>query len=329
MTRKNKVLTLILLVFAATWVNAQDPHFSQYYANPLYLNPAFAGVKKCPKLNLNYRNQYPTLGVYQTFSASYDQYVEAVKGGLGILLLRDDAGGSGGGLDLTEASLVYSYHLQVNRKFTLLAGFQGTFRQRSINWNGFTFPDQIDPFYGFVKPTNEIPPSQTTNNHLDLSVGFLGYTEYWYLGVTGSHLTEPNEAFLSNNKLPFKFTAHGGASIPLGRRRLHNSVRNILIPNIVYQLQGGASQITAGLSFNRGPISGGLALRHGKVNPDAVIIIFGVAPEKQDWAIGYSYDYTISDFTNVTGGAHEISLMYNFPCRAKKKQIREIKCPTF
>lgn len=327
MTRILKGITLLLACTAFLTVKAQDPHFSQYYANPLYLNPAFAGVKKCPKIHLNYRNQYPSLGVYQTYSASYDQYISAIKGGLGVLVMRDDAGN--GALSLTEASLIYSYHLNVTRKFTLLAGFQGTFRQRTLDWGSFTFPDMIDPFYGFVKPTQEVEPGNNSNSHFDLSVGFLGYTEYWYLGVTGHHLTEPNEAFLSNNVLPFKLTVHGGASIPLGRRRLHNSTQSLLIPNIVYQLQGSASQITAGLSFKRGPVSGGLALRHGGNNPDAVIIILGVAPPKSPWSIGYSYDYTISDLTNVIGGAHEVSLMYQFPCRVRKQQIREIKCPTF
>jgi type IX secretion system PorP/SprF family membrane protein len=327
MTQYLKGITIVLAFCASFSLHAQDPHFSQYYANPLYLNPAFAGVKKCPKLNLNYRNQYPQYGVYQTYSASYDQYVEGIKGGLGIMLLRDAAGG--GALDLTEVSAIYSYHLQVTRKFTMLAGFQATFRQRQLDWGKFTFPDQIDQFYGFVKPTNEVQPGNNTNNHLDLSVGFLGFTENFYMGVTANHLTQPNEAFLSNNTLPLKLTAHAGASIPIGRRRLHNSIRNIIIPNVVYQLQGTAQQTTLGVSFNRGPISGGLAWRQGGNNPDAVIIILGLAPQNMPWTFGYSYDYTISDYTNIAGGAHEISLSYLFPCRIKKKGIKEIKCPTF
>ena len=59
---------------------AQDAHFSQYYANPIYLNPAFAG-SKVSDVHTNYRNQYPELGVYQTYSASYDQYVDKLNGG--------------------------------------------------------------------------------------------------------------------------------------------------------------------------------------------------------------------------------------------------------
>ena len=139
--------SLLICLFALN-LKAPDPHFSQYYANPLYLNPAFAGSERCPRFIMNYRNQFPAFGAYQTYSASYDQYSPALNGGLGLMVLRDDAGN--GTLTSTEVSGIYSYHLKVSRKFFILAGFQATFRQRSLNWGSFTFPDQIDPVYGFV-----------------------------------------------------------------------------------------------------------------------------------------------------------------------------------
>ena len=40
---------------------AQDPEFTQFYANPLYLNPAFAGTGRCPRIIMNYRNQWPAI----------------------------------------------------------------------------------------------------------------------------------------------------------------------------------------------------------------------------------------------------------------------------
>lgn len=322
-----KALWSGILFIVALQVKAQDPHFSQYYANPLYLNPAFAGAERCPKFTMNYRNQFPAFGAYQTYSASYDQYVEGIKGGLGLLAMRDDAGN--GTLTTTEVSGIYSYHLKVSRKFSFLAGFQGTFRSRALNWGDFTFPDQIDPFYGFVLPTSEVPPGSTTNNHFDLSVGFIGYTKNFYLGVAAHHLTQPDEAFFTTSQLPMKLTAHIGANIPISKRRLHNDVLNYLIPNIIFQTQGPFTQITYSLAFMRNGVAGGLGLRQNSVNVDALVINLGFSPENQPWRIGYSYDYTISEFSNAGGGAHEIALAYQFPCRVKRKRIEAIKCPKF
>ena len=299
---KTRILTLAIGLIFSTLSTAQDAHFSQYYANPIYLNPAFAGLERCPTVHSNYRNQYPELGVYQSYSASYDQYVDKLNGGVAVMAVKDDAGN--GALNLTEVSGVYSYHLEVNRHFTLLSGFQATFRQRSIDWNSFTFPDMIDPFYGFVLPTGEGRPTNEFKNNFDLSFGMLGFTERWYIGIVGHHLTEPNEAFLSQSNLPLKLTAHAVANIPLGRKRLHNSLQSYIVPNVVYQQQGAASQLTAGVSFARGPLAGGLALRQGSFNPDAVIFILGITPPDLPWTFGYSYDYTISDLTNTLGGAH-------------------------
>ncbi len=322
-----KRLTFGIISLAATSAYAQDPHFSQYYANPLYLNPAFAGAERCPKFHLNYRNQYPSFGAYQTFSASYDQYVDDLKGGIGFLVLRDEAGN--GVLTTTEVSGIYSYHLKLSRKFSILAGFQATFRSRALNWGDFTFPDMIDPFYGFVRPTNEVPPGSNTNNHVDLSTGFIGYTKNFYFGVAAHHLTQPNEAFFTESKLPLKLTAHLGANIPIGRKRLHNSIQNYLIPNIVFQNQGPFTQVTYGIAFSRNGLAGGLGVRQNSVNLDALVMNVGFLPENSPWRIGYSYDYTISQFSNAGGGAHEISLGYQFPCKAKKKRIDAIKCPKF
>ena len=324
---KKRTLSLLIGLTFSTLGVAQDAHFSQYYANPIYLNPAFAGLERCPTVHSNYRNQYPELGVYQTYSASYDQYVDKLNGGVAIMALKDDAGN--GALNLTEVSAIYSYHLEVNRNFNLLSGFQATFRQRSLDWGQFTFPDMIDPFYGFVLPTSEVAPGNNFNNHLDLSFGMLGFTDRWYIGVVGHHLTEPNEAFLSQSRLPLKLTAPAGANIPIGRKRLHNSLQSYIVPNVVYQQQGSASQLTAGVSFARGPLAGGLALRQGSFNPDAIIFILGITPPDLPWTFGYSYDYTISDLTNTLGGSHEVSLGYKFPCRTRSSKLKPLKCPKF
>jgi len=72
-TVSRAVLGLVLCVFASFTAIAQDPQFTQFYANPLYLNPAFAGTARCPRVTMNYRNQWPVLtGTFVITSASYD-----------------------------------------------------------------------------------------------------------------------------------------------------------------------------------------------------------------------------------------------------------------
>lgn len=317
----------LLILGGPGLLSAQDAHFSQFYANPLYLNPAFAGVSKCPRLNMNYRNQYPVLNVYQTYSASYDQYVAPLNGGVGLVLMRDEAGD--GAFSTTDASLVYSYHLKASRKFTILAGFQGTYRQISIDWESFTFPDEIDPYYGFVGETAEVNPGNNTVSTFDLTAGLIGYTERFYFGLVASHLTQPDVSFFVQDRLPLKFTAHMGFTIPLGRKRLVTDLQNYLIPNIVYQIQGPYDQITTSMAFSRGDFKGGLGFRSSTTNPDALVILVGYTPLEGNWGFGYSYDYTISSIANNLGGAHELSLSYQFPCRAPRKKTKAINCPKF
>ena len=80
------LIALSALVFTTETASAQDPAFSQFYANPLYLNPAFAGTNICPRVNLNYRDQWPGIGrTYVTTSVSWDKHIQAIGGGLGIV----------------------------------------------------------------------------------------------------------------------------------------------------------------------------------------------------------------------------------------------------
>ena len=43
----------------------------------------------------------------------------------------------------------------------------------------------------------------------------------------------------------------------------------------------------------------------------------------------YSYDITVSDLSNASGGAHEISMGLKFNCPQKRVRLHEISCPSF
>ena len=298
-------------------VRAQDPQFTQFYANPLYLNPAFAGTARCPRICINYRNQWPAIsGTFVTYSASYDQHIDGMAGGIGLLVTNDRAGK--GTLNTTNVSGIYSYQLNLTREFSMKFGIQATYAQKSVDWSKLTFGDMIDPRTGFVYSTNEIP-NATTRSNVDISAGMLGYSRRYFFGFAVHHVTEPDEGFLGTSKLPMKYTGHAGALIPLGGRYSESSIS----PNILYQRQQDFQQLNLGVYFTKGALVGGLWYR----NQDSFIILLGF---QQDlFKFGYSYDVTVSRLTNATAGSHEISFQMQFECKPKKRKFRTVSCPSF
>lgn len=297
---------------------AQDPHFTQFYANPLYLNPAFAGTGRCPRAIMNYRNQWPGItGTFVTYAASYDQHIDPISGGIGITALRDEAGE--GTLTTTTVSGIYSYEQPINRHFSLRAGFQATFFQKAIDWSKLTFGDMIDPRYGFIYNTREVP-GQNVKSGVDFSAGILGFSRLYYFGFAAHHLTQPDEGLIGASKLPMKFTGHAGAIIPLKKDVSEGSIS----PNILFKQQQNFTQINMGLYVTKGPIVGGLWFR----KDDAFIALIGF--QAGIVKFGYSYDVTVSKLTaSQTQGSHEVSFGMQFPCKPKTRKFRTISCPSF
>ncbi|MFT5969823.1 MAG: type IX secretion system PorP/SprF family membrane protein [Flavobacteriales bacterium] len=325
MTKRILIVTLAFIALFNEEAQAQDPHFTQFYAAPLYLNPAMAGATGCPKVSLNYRRQFPNLSAdFNTMSFSYDQHVDALHGGVGIMVMKDNAGR--GTLGITEVSGVYSYQLVLNRQYSLLAGFQGTYRQRSLDWSKLTFPDQIDAQYGFVKPTGEIMPGQDVTNQIDFSTGVILFSDDLYVGAALNHITEPDEAFLQTGTLPMKLTVHAGSVIEISKGKLIGQETSIS-PNILYQKQQDFEQLNFGVAANYKLLSGGFWWRQNFNNPDALNLILGM--QLDAIKIGFSYDLTISELGTATGGAQEISLSYRIPCSPRNKTFKTINCPTF
>jgi type IX secretion system PorP/SprF family membrane protein len=318
----SKRIIVIVTVLFSTCLSenlfAQDPIFTQFYANPLYLNPAFAGAARCPRICLNYRNQWPGINgtTYATYSASYDQHVDAISGGLGLLVTHDVAGQ--GTLATTNVSGIYSYLLPVTRNFSLKFAAQGTWFQKSIDWSKLNFGDMIDASRGFVYNTNEVQKLNSKSG-VDFSAGVLGFSKYIFVGAAVNHLTQPDEGLLGTAPLPMKITAHAGAVIPVGDKSSEMSIS----PNILYQQQQNFQQLNLGMYITKGPIVGGLWYR----NRDAFILLIGI--QQHFFKLGYSYDITSSKLANATAGSHEFSFQLQFECKPKKKKFRTVNCPSF
>ena len=311
---------------------SQDYTYSQFYANPLYLNPALAGAEHCQRMTLNYRNQWPTLPAsFVSYSASYDQYSDFLSGGLGLRAGYNKSGEA----SINNFSLtgMYAYRLHISDLLVANFALEAGLMQRAVKWDELIFASRIDPNTGNLLPA-ALPPDNFQNNITfpDFATGFIiGYDEKYFIGGAVHHLNQPNAGFISeeNNILQMKFTVHAGANLTnqSGGYRGYSNSSVIISPNILYQQQGDFKQLNVGTYFSIEPFVAGIWYRHAFENPDAIIISLGL--HHNNLRFGYSYDYGVSALTNATGGAHEISLAWIFECDKKRRNSKAIKCPSF
>jgi type IX secretion system PorP/SprF family membrane protein len=322
------VLTMISIMPVAY---SQDPLFSQFYANPLYLNPALAGATICPRAIGNFRDQWPSIGgAFITYNASYDQYVNGIHGGLGVMVTADRQGG--GTLNTTSINLMYAYKFNISSRLSASAALGAGYFQRHIAYEKLVFEDMINRATGEVDPslTKEKAPDSPTVGAPDFTAGvMLDYDGKVYGGISVSHLSQPDIGFYSGNPDPLymKFTVHGGTVINLKEGGFGDDREFSISPNLLYQQQFKYHQLDVGVYLTVDPFIGGVWFRHNFENADALIPLLGV--HYKNLRVGYSYDLTLSRLKGASGGAHEVSASWQFPCVEKRRHIRAIKCPRF
>jgi type IX secretion system PorP/SprF family membrane protein len=329
MLRKS-LFILTVIILSNSVAKSQDAEFSQFYANPLYLNPAMAGSEICRRAVINYRNQWPGLNNnFVTYNASYDQYVEKLHGGIGAMVMVDNIGS--GILTSTQVSFMYAYGLRVSKDVYINMALQGTLFQKYLNWNLLQFEDQIDLQYGFVLNSQETPPDYTSIIFPDFDAGIvIGWKGFMYGGLALHHLMEPNTAFYVNNedKMAMKITAHYGVNLNLDETGIIDPEPDFYIsPNIIYQQQNNFHQINGGMYLVKLPLVIGAWYRHNFENADAFIVLAGISYDKLK--VGYSYDITLARLKSSTGGAHEVSLAWRFNCIPKLREVFPYNAPGF
>jgi len=309
-----------MLLIAST-VAGQDAAFSQFYANPLYMNPAMAGVEGPVKVYLGYRNQWPgATDPYSTFHASYEQFLDPLQGGIGLHVMNDRLGG--GTFNSISVDAVYAYHLKVTRELTVTGGFQASLGQRSLNVDGLVLPD-------------EVAGNPTTTLHgysklfPDFSVGGAAFYRNFFGGFAVHHLLQPygSPSEDPNTRISRKYTAHFGAMIPIYERRLGTEVLQ-LSPHIVFMQQDFYQQVNYGLEVLFKSIIGGVWLRQDLLFSYGTLI-FSVGYGIDHFRFRYSYDAKLSppDVHIPSMGAHEISMVIIFENLYKSTKRRAIKCP--
>lgn len=313
---------------------AQDPIFSQFFNAPLLINPAFAGNSETPFITSIYRNQWLGLdNAYQTFAASYDQYFSDIKSGIGLSLLTDYSGA--GSMRATKINAVYAYKLRITRGQYIKGALDVGYANRRLDWGRYTFYDALDPIYGAISPggsrypSAEIPPDYDNIQYFDLGASLLYFTSKYYLGVSFSHINNPENSFYREGSalltgLEMRFSAQGGFQYTFGdpRRGKYGDKPDFIAPNFLYVNHGGYQQLNVGVGAELRGILAGLYYRYSETNGDAVIASFGV--RTGPYKITYSFDYNISDIALRGYGSHELS--FNFGIFKERPRVDVSDC---
>lgn len=330
---------VILFLFFGSLAQAQDPEFSQYYAAPLYLNPAFAGTSVDHRFIANYRNQWPNISqAFETYAFSYDYNLDHYNSGLGFMIMADKAGSAD--LKSTQFNFQYAYKVELSDKFILSSGLNFGVGSRSIDYNKLVFYQQLD----FSQSSDNVPPPPSNlsiegQTYFDFGAGLLMYSRKVWLGFSMAHINRPNRSLLDDeSEIPVKTSIHGGVRIPLYHGMFKRDRTASIAPSFVYKQQGNFDQLDLGTYFYYEPIVIGLWYRgipiqqntKDNVSQDAVVVVLGFQLSTVE--LSYSYDVTVSELGPISGGAHEVGLKFKIELAnqvRKRKRERFIPCPTF
>lgn len=318
---------------------AQDPEFSQYYAAPLYLNPAFTGTTTDHRFIANYRNQWPNIARgYVTYAFSYDYNLHNYNSGVGFMTTVDQAGTAG--MKSSQFNFLYSYKLNISNKWVISSGLNFGYAVRRVDFNRLLFGDQLQfDVSGNVPSDDPAASNLGTSNYFDFKAGALAYNKNFWVGFAVNHINEPNRSLInSESYVPIKLTIHGGVRIQLYRGAFKRASIPVLSPSFVYKRQGQFEQLDIGAYLLYNPIILGVWYRgipinknvQGNISQDAAVLILGFQFEKIE--LTYSYDFTVSSLGPISGGTHEIALKYRLAINMQNKTKRPerfIPCPTF
>jgi type IX secretion system PorP/SprF family membrane protein len=324
---------IALMAITNLGLSAQDGHFSQFYSNPLYLSPSFAGSTNGTRFVLNYRDQWPSMpGSYVTYSFSADHYFRDFNSGMGLIFFTDQAGG--GKLTTTNIGYLYSYKIEVSRnRFYLQPGLSAYYYNRRVNEDKLTFADQFfeDQFVGSTTETD----IRYSVQHADFAVSCLGYASNFWIGVTLDHLMKLSPTLSEDTRYsPMRLSVYGGIKYTVKKRirtRRTDDIHlafNLRNQNKVNQLDLGGYYLKNSIIF--GLWYRGIPIGNEYNTADALIFLFGL--KFKNLSMGYSYDMTVGQLIAQTGGSHEVSLVYSINNQNRyliKRRHSAIPCPQF
>jgi len=321
-----KLSTIFALLSVAIHGFAQDQQFTQFYALPTHLNPAFAGASVQSRVGMQYRNQWAAIpGAFHAGNVAYDQFIPTIKSGVGALIQHDQAGS--GGLRSTSLQFQYAYEARIKRNWFVRPALQFGYVNKAIDFDKLRFYDQM--IRGDAPQSLERPIFQPVS-YFDFGAGLLTYGPNFWFGFSAFHLNRPNESLYTEGvtMLPRRYSAQGGLRFKMKKNSLTKLDQHLVFA-AHYQSQQQFDQLDVGFYYELSPIVLGLWYRGlpaksnqlGYPNHDAVALLLGF--QAGSYKIGYSYDITVSTLgVGSSAGSHELTMVYQW---TNKKHMRAMK----
>jgi type IX secretion system PorP/SprF family membrane protein len=310
-----------------------DPHFSQFYAYPLGLNPGLAGVNEGDfRANAVYRTQWnQVMTPFNTMGISAD-IVTPKNLNFGINLLDQSAGD--GGYHYQHAYLTVAYsgvRFGEDNNQQLTFGIQLGALARKFDPSRFQFGDQWNSISGYESSVSSADQlRRTSSSDLDIGAGvsYADARENRNLKAFGGfsifHLNRPQDPFVTQSiaqQIPLRMVLHGGAQWAI-------SERVQLTPQFVIQKQGTAFEQMAGVSV-RIPAAAATDLIAG-INyrfKEALVPYLGFGHKQ--FVFGFSYDLAAGELGKQVPGTNSFEFSLSYSGRKSGRPIRYLSCPRF
>lgn len=297
---KRTFYTILLSLVGTGLFAQQDPIFTQYMFNNLYLTPAYAGVDGITRFTaihrsqwLGYESSFGDGGAPSTQMVSFNTPIHKLKSGAGLYVLNDRLGP----MNNLEAQVSYAYHLGI-KESKLSFGVKAGIYSQSINGDRYRPIQKDDPLIISGKESQIRP---------DLGVGVFYRSEKYYAGVGFNHILRSEFDYGTDNSktaLTNHLNLTGGYFYEVSfdlKLQLSGTVRSDL----------NTSQLDfAGIAYHKDTMWGGLAFRQG----EALSLILGYALLKdKSLKIGSGVDLVIIDTQAKENFSLEFMVMYDLP----------------
>lgn len=322
-----RIIVIIGLILSGTTFGQQNPQYSQYLRNQYMINPAAAGVYDFTDITISGRWQWVGFGdeprtaylsgctvLKKSTKVPYNPAFRVnsgpvrnpeiktgkLKHAVGGQVIADQYGA----FRKMQFSGTYAIHLPISKEYNLSFGTKVGLSNNTFLQDKAVVLNQTDPHAAYTGGDAEYDAfiqNQSSKFILDIGAGLYLYSKNMFFGFATDNLTKDFVEFGSgtanfNSQMHYNIT--GGVKL-----KLNDNLS--LTPAVLLKYMAPAPMTIEGslqVEYKEW-LWAGMSYRH----KDAIVAMVGLNVSER-FKFGYSYDFSLSRFNNLSSGGHEIVL---------------------